>query len=97
MEEGDEAECVCLPRPAGTRQPARKTDIEGRKEREGGRASPPRMVCSSWAWRISLPAPTGEFISQQAIIELFRKSQFLHKSINLFFISVIIKRKCTDW
>ena len=29
-------------------------------------------------------------------LKLFRKSQFPHKSVKLFFISVIVKDKCTN-
>ena len=36
------------------------------------------------------------FISHKLFIKSFCKSQFLHKSVNLFLILVIIKDKFTD-
>ena len=38
----------------------------------------------------------GIFISHRVFLKLFCKSQFPHKSVNLFFILVIIKDKLTD-
>ena len=37
-----------------------------------------------------------DLISQKVFIKSFCKSQFPHKSVNLFFISVMIKDKLTD-
>ena len=36
------------------------------------------------------------FISQKVFIKLFFKIQFPHESVNLFFISVVIKDKLTN-
>jgi len=36
------------------------------------------------------------FISQKVFIKSFGKSQFPHKSVNLFFILVIVKDTLTD-
>jgi len=40
-----------------------------------------------WDWR---------FISHKVLLKPFCKSQFPHKSVNLFFILVIVKDKLTD-
>ena len=40
--------------------------------------------------------PTRDFISQKVFIKSFCKNQSPHKSVNLFFISEIIKNELTD-
>ena len=44
----------------------------------------------------TLPCEQPKFISQKVFIKFFCKSQFRHKSVNLFFILVIIKDTSTD-
>ena len=44
----------------------------------------------------SRPPQARALISQKVFIQLFRKSHFPHKSVNLFFILVIVKGKLTD-
>ena len=40
--------------------------------------------------------PPSEFISHEVFFKSFCKSQFPHKSVNLFFILVIVKDRLTD-
>ena len=39
---------------------------------------------------------TNEIISHEVFLKSFRKSHFPHKSVNLFFILVMVKDKLTD-
>jgi hypothetical protein len=45
---------------------------------------------------LSLKTCPDDLISQTVLIKSFCKSQFLHKSVNLFFILVIMKDKLKD-
>jgi len=62
------------------------------------------MASASWsAGNLSRDAEVREEMhqtrvdeAQRVFIKLFRKSQFTHESVNLFFICVIIKDKLTD-
>ena len=44
-----------------------------------------------------LTKPDCVFISHKVFIKSFRKSQFPHKSVNLFFILLMIKEKSTEF
>ena len=59
------------------------------------------MYLTSWKLPCGRPpapmcADSPEFISQNCFTMSFGKSQFPHKSVNIFFILVMIKDKLTD-
>ena len=67
------------------RERKRKRERERERERDG--------ECVAKQDRIR---GTQEFISHKAFLESFGKNRFPHKSVNLFFILVIVKNKMTD-